>query len=315
MTTISYNNAVINTSDGESILEALLRHDYAIPNGCRSGVCQSCLMQSEQTIPCANAQQGLSDAQKQLGYFLSCQCVPSEEMQLKSIDSEALRVTATVTEKTLLNPSVVRLRLSADLSYLAGQYVTLWREDGLGRSYSLASYPGQDDTLEFHIAVLDDGAFSPWVKEELAVGDALQIQGPVGKCIYTADPEQPVLLAGIGTGLAPLYGILKQALAEGHQGPIHLVIGARETAQFYLVESLQQLADQYGPLSVHFIAQDGDGETDIYRFCQSQFADLKDWRVFLCGADSFVRKMRKQCFLSGAGMQAISSDSFLACSN
>ena len=40
--------------------------------------------------------------------------------------------------------------------------------------------------------------------------------------------------------------------------------------------------------------------------------ELGGWRIFLCGAESFTRKARRQCFLAGAGMRDISVDSFLA---
>jgi len=315
MSTLFYNDDVISTSDGESILDTLTRHSHEISSGCRSGVCQSCIMIAEAGTPSPQSQQGLSEPQKQLGYFLSCQCIPSEDMRVAQVDNQSLRTDATVIDKTLLSPDVIRLRLQAELNYLAGQYVTLWREDGVGRSYSLASLPEQDDFLEFHIKVIESGQFSPWVKETLNVGDSIQIQGPVGQCIFTAMPAQPLLLAGIGTGLAPLYGILKQALSQAHSGSIHLVLGAREAAQFYLVDELTALATQHAQLTLHFISQDNQRHQDIYQFCQQTFPDLKPFRVFLCGADSFVQKMRKQCFLSGAGMSAISADSFLACSS
>jgi len=121
MTTLFYNEEVMSTSDGESILDTLLRHDYVIPYGCRSGVCQSCLMVADRGSPTGLAQQGLSDAQKELGYFLSCQCIPSEVMHVKQPDDEALRVDAVVVDKKMLAPNVIRLRLKSDLIYQAGQ--------------------------------------------------------------------------------------------------------------------------------------------------------------------------------------------------
>jgi NAD(P)H-flavin reductase len=127
------------------------------------------------------------------------------------------------------------------------------------------------------------------------------------------------LLAAIGTGLAPIYGIARQALSGGHQTPIHLLVGARNRAGFYLVEELQALAQQYDNLTVHFICQDAAPDfalqDDIYSYYKQQFADLKNWHVYLCGAESFVKKMRKQSFLAGAAMSDISADSFLAFNN
>jgi hypothetical protein len=67
---------------------------------------------------------------------------------------------------------------------------------------------------------------------------------------------------------------------------------------------------------VRFICQDGEArfsqQDDIYQFCKQEYRDLSGWRVFLCGAESFVKKMRKQSFLAGAAMGEISADTFVA---
>jgi ferredoxin-NADP reductase len=55
-------------------------------------------------------------------------------------------------------------------------------------------------------------------------------------------------------------------------------------------------------------------QADVYAYCKEAFPDLAGWRIYLCGADSFVRKMRKHSFLAGAKMADISADSFIAAS-
>jgi hypothetical protein len=77
------------------------------------------------------------------------------------------------------------------------------------------------------------------------------------------------------------------------------------------------MAAQYPNLTLHRVSlgptsEPGVQHGDVYDYCKSNFTDLAAWRVFLCGAESFVRKMRKQCFLSGAAMSDISADSFIA---
>jgi NAD(P)H-flavin reductase len=316
MTEIVYQDENITLDQDELVLDALTRHDHAIPFGCRGGACQSCLMVADQgEIPEA-AQVGLSDAQKKLNYFLSCQCRPQQDMKVRLPNQSALQIEGEVLDKTFLTDQVVRLRVKAELAYHPGQYVNLWRDNTLARSYSLASLPEQEDFLEFHIKLAENGQFSEWLKQDVETGTKLGIQGPMGQCIFSAKPEQPLLLAGISTGLAPLYGILRQALAEGHQGEIHLLLAARSANSFYLVEELHKLADQYANLKLHFVCQEHRTDfainEDVYEYAKAEFADLKGWRVFLCGAESFVKKMRKHSFLSGAAMPNISADSFVA---
>lgn len=319
MALVIFENQTIELEEGESVLEGLTRHGHKIPSACRAGVCQACIMIMSEGELSNAAQQGLSAPQKALNYFLSCQCKPSSRLQIGRLSAASQQVQGKVLSKDWLNDSVLRLRVKAELDYRAGQYVTLWQGGEVARSYSLASVPSVDNFLEFHIKHVADGALSPRLCFDIQVSDTIGVQGPLGRCFYTARPHQPLLLAGIGTGLAPLMGILRDAINSGHTGPITLVLGAANAKSFYLQEALSILADKYAQLTLQFIARKVDGpesstalEGDIYAFCAENHPDLKDYRVFLCGAPSFVQKMRKQCFLSGAGMSDISADAFLS---
>lgn len=316
MAQITFENHEVLANEDESVLEALTRHGHNIPNGCRSGICQSCLMSLDSGELPPKSQAGLSSGQIALNYFLSCQCIVTDKLSVKRINDSELKTQAIVVGKQMISSNVLQLRIKAEIDYLPGQYITLWRDETVGRSYSIASVPSLVDYIECHIKVIEGGQFSAWARDSLQLGDTIPVQGPMGSCVFTAEDEQPLLLSAIGTGLAPIYGILKQALSSQHQGSIDLVIGAKNKSGFYLVDELEQLAQQHPNLTLHFLNQETDANgSDIYHFCKQHFPDLKAWRIFICGANSFVRKMHKQCFLSGAGMNAISADSFLPCSS
>lgn len=314
---VHYAGTSIAVDSDETVLDALLRNGHQITYNCRGGACQSCLLVADR-LPPAEAQKGLTDGQKALNYLLACQCKPDTELHLKKADSQDNLSRAEVIEKSMLNASTLRLRLKADLHYYPGQYMTLWRDQVIARSYSLASHPDLDDFIEFHIRVIDSGQFSAWASEELNIGEQIELQGPIGQCFYTASPAQPLLMAAIGTGLAPVYGIVRDALHQGHRAPIRMIVGAANIQNFYLVDELLQLSQQYPQVGLHFVCQSGSNafakEADIYQFCKEKYPDLKGQRIFLCGAESFVKKMKKQCFLAGAAMGEISSDAFLTAS-
>ncbi|MBW8192528.1 2Fe-2S iron-sulfur cluster binding domain-containing protein [Neiella marina] len=317
--TIEFAGSTTSLQENESVLDGLLRAGHQIPYGCRGGSCQSCMMQCTQGDIPAPAQQGLTAAQKELGYFLACSCTPQSAMAV-ALKPPAEKVIAPIIDKQQLNDDVVQLRVKAELAYRAGQFVKLFRNGVVSRSYSLASVAGIDDYLEFHIKRVEGGKFSTWAYDELAIGDEIALEGPSGECFYSVtDPQQPMLLAGLGTGLAPLYGIVRDALLNHqHQGPIQLVIGARTSEQLYLLSELQALASSHSNLTVHCIAQHVTAaprpieQANIYEFCQQLVPDCKGYKVFLCGADSFVKKLKKQCFLAGANMADISADAFVA---
>ncbi len=320
MTEVQIKEECFPLRDGESVLDGLLRVGLNIPNGCRAGVCQACLLQVvEGSIP-PKAQTGLKSSQKQLGYFLSCQCVPSSPLRIQPLN-ESLTHQATVLSVGLVADAVLRLRIEPVFDYLPGQYLNIWYQPAdftspLIRSYSIASVPALDDFIEMHVKVMENGRFSTWARAHLRAGDPLRVQGPLGQCVYLNQRlDQTMLLAGIGTGLAPLYGIVRDALRQGHRGSIYLIIGAKTSRGFYYQTELAELATEFDNLHVSYVSQaDSDGElTDIYQYVQTKFPSLKGFRIYLCGAATFVRKMKKQCFLAGAPMQDIHSDAFLPC--
>ncbi|WP_241151867.1 FAD-binding oxidoreductase, partial [Pseudomonas viridiflava] len=75
-----------------------------------------------------------------------------------------------------LSPTVMRLRLEPGkpLRYRAGQHQVLWTEQGVARPYSLASLPGDDGFLEFHLDCRHPGAFCDHARQ-LQVGDGLRL--------------------------------------------------------------------------------------------------------------------------------------------
>jgi NAD(P)H-flavin reductase len=227
-----------------------------------------------------------------------------------------------VSENTQLTASICRLRLrtATPLFYHAGQFVNLRRGDGLVRSYSLASVPRLDDVLELHIKRLGGGQMSNWIYNDLTVGEPLDIQGPNGDCYYIGgQPDRPLLLIGNGSGLAPLYGILRDALADGHVGPIHLYHGSRMAKGLYYGDELLALAQanenfHYNPCL--------SGDTDeappelgakpgrAEAVALAEHPDLSGWGVYLCGYPPMVQTAKKQAFLAGAALQDILADSF-----
>lgn len=312
----------VNLKDNESVLDGLLNAGHAIPHGCRAGVCHSCLMQSDSpSIPSA-AQKGLKPTQVKSGYFLSCSCFPDAPISAHLTDPEGQNIEAKVTEKEMLTENIMRLRIKAELEYEAGQFVNLWRDETVCRSYSLASAHNVDNDLEFHIKVIEEGAFSDWAKKHLNVGQTVHVQGPLGECYYCLeDKTQPILLCGIGTGLAPLYGIIKAALNQNHIGNITLIIGAKDTSNHYLFDELKTLIKEHINLNVIAVYQSGEAsqaapiitkQADIYQEVKHRFANLKGYSVYLCGAETFVKKMKKQCFLMDASLSEIHADAFIS---
>ncbi len=315
---INVDDRQIVCQEGESVLDALLRENIDIPYSCREGSCQNCMVRSLQGTPPAAAQKGLKDVLQHQNYFLACLCHPHKDMSISLGAPTASFTDGTVIGKELLNPETLLLTIQFKdpVDYYAGQFVNLKRADGLARSYSIANNRVHAHKLTFHIRRLAGGRFSEWAHQELAVGDSIAVSDPQGLCYYLPNNlEQSMLLIGTGSGLAPLAGIISEALHHGHSGDIHLYHGSREMDGLYWINEMQQLAKEhpnfhYTPCVSRGDAPEGIAQGRANDVAMSVLPSLKGWRIYLCGHPDMVNRSKRQAFLKGASFQDIYSDAF-----
>ena len=320
MIEVVYEDLVLTLKEGENLLDGLLQRGVAVPHGCRTGSCQSCLLKcSSGDIP-KGAQQGLKDSQILNHLLLACQCFPEGPMQISLPASEQKKHQATVTHLTRRNSTImeVGLEVKPPLEYRAGQYIHLYRPDGTGRCYSLASVPSLDANLILHVEAYPNGALSQWIHQALSVGDWVSISDAAGDCLYIpGTPDQPLLLIGTGSGLAPLYGILRDALEYGHQGPIHLYHGSRNKKGLYLEDELNELMATHPQFNYQPCVSGNQTKLrpPLLKGRAAEIAlaaheDLSGWRVYLCGDPEMVKTTQFQVFLAGASPREIHVDAF-----
>lgn len=314
---ISFNGRQALCGDGETVLDALLRDGIPIDHGCRQGVCHACLVRSLGGAPPAAAQTGLKSALQRDDYLLACLCRPERDMVLGLGAAGAGYTPARVVEKRNLNAETLWLTLICErrLAYYAGQFVNLRRADGLTRSYSIAN--GRNaERLSFHIRRLAGGRFSEWAHRELAVGDRIEVSDPQGFCYYLPDsPQRNLLLIGTGSGLAPLAGIIEEALRHGHVGEIRLYHGSRDVEGLYWLDEMRDLARVHA--NFHYTPCVSRGEAPLgvasgraSDVAMAELPGLRDWRVYLCGHPDMVDRAKRQAYLSGAALADIHSDAF-----
>jgi len=318
---ITFNDQVYHCVNNESVLDCLTRHGVSIPSSCKSGVCQTCLMRgSKGKIP-KDAQLDLKPSLVNQNYFFSCVCKPTQDINIHLPDEDINpKLIATVIQKNKLQPGILQLILQSQspFNYQAGQFLNLTGANGITRSYSIASLPQANNQIELHIKKIASGNLSTWIFDELEIAQEVLISGPHGDCYYMTEHHrhQPLLLIGTGTGLAPLYGIIQDALYQKHTQAIHLFHGSRATTDLYLVDTLLALKKQhknfnYTPCLSGSSSFSGatKGRADVIAL--QQHPKLKGWQVFLCGHPDMVNTMKKKSFLQGAALQAIHTDSFV----
>ena len=177
----------------------------------------------------------------------------------------------------------------------------------------------RSSTIELHVRRIAGGALSPFLTDPASAGASVDIIGPFGSCFYVPDdPSRALLLAGTGTGLAPLWAILHDALEHGHTGPIWLFHGAVEPDGLYLTKELRALARATPGFrfvscvlrGAHDDVEEGSLDDVVLRHIPKPARS----RVFLCGAPDMVSKMKKRIYLAGAALWDISGDAFVPAS-
>lgn len=318
MPQIRYEGRSYVTEGDETVLDCLLRHGVSVSYGCQAGACQSCLMQAVDGAPSSASQKGLKDTQKFDKQFLACLCHPQTDLEVAIPGAVAKTYTSSIIEVELLSAEIVRVRLGRPdgFSYRAGQFINIIGPSDTSRSYSLASVPDLDDYLELHVRRIPSGVVSNWIHDELKPNIRITISEAMGQCFYVPiRNDQPLLLVGTGSGLAPLYGIARDALYQGHSGSIHLYHGSAYQDGLYYVEEMSALAEQHPHFNYtptlsqpHNLPKVQSGRA--HEMALQTLNKLDGWRVYLCGHPDMVFGTKRQAFLAGASMQDIYADPF-----
>jgi NAD(P)H-flavin reductase len=306
---------------GESVLEGMARHGVGLPSACRAGACHTCLLRAEAGDPGQAGQQGLKPALAARGYFLACLARPPADLTVGTAGQDVM-TPATVAGAHRLSQDVlaVRLRPHRPLPFRAGQHATLDRGSGVIRVFSIASLPSEAAAgLEFHVRMRPSGAMSGWLAGA-AQGGVIRLGVPAGDCFYLPGaPGTALLLAGTGTGIAPLLAIARDALRSGHTGPVTLVHGGATPGRLYLGERAPaQLAGAAAPgrpapaVRWRTCARSrGEEITGAVIDELGRGPGPAATRAFLCGGTGSVAAMRRALFLAGMSLRDIQADEFV----
>ena len=296
-----------SVAPGSNLLDALNQAGVAVPYSCRAGSCHACLVRCAGEVS-DRQPEALSPAQREEGWRLACQCQVSGDLRVETFDPTRDGLAAQVVGADWLSSTVLRLRLQPErgLRYRAGQHLVLWAGQ-VARPYSLASLPQEEPFLEFHLDCRQPGEFSDRARQ-LQVGDVLRL-GELRGGALQYDPDwqsRPLWLLASGTGLGPLWGVLREALRQDHQGAIRVIHQAHDADGHYLAEPLAALAAQHPNLTVElWTAAQAPQALAQLRLVSRQTLAL------LCGHPAQVEAFSKRLFLAGLPRNQLLADVFL----
>ena len=181
----------------------------------------------------------------------------------------------------------------------AGQHVDVRLTAGDGyqaqRSYSIASSP-EDDNVVITVERLDDGEVSPYLVDELRMGDELELRGPVGGYFVWEDSlGGPLFLVGGGSGVVPLRSMLRHHRALESSVPARLLYSARSVRDvIYREELMQTGADEAIDIRFSLTREQPEGWDGYSRRIDREMLAEVAWPaserplVYVCGPTGFV---------------------------
>lgn len=301
----------ITAEADEVILDAALRQGLSIPYGCRNGICGACKgkIVTGQVAYVDGRPGALSPVEEAIGQTVCCQARACSDLVLEihevtsSQEVPIRKMPARVVKLERLSDDVMRLYLklpdSERMQFLAGQYIDILLADGRRRSFSIANAPHDDQFVELHIRLLEGGAFSGYVFNEMKEKDILRIEGPFGSFYLREESPRPIICVAGGTGFAPIKGMIEHAIQGELPQPIYFYWGAQAPADLYLnaLPTAWQKRDNFHYIPVLSGAKPEDqwrGRNGlVHQAVLNDFSDLSDYELYASGPPAMVDAMRQ----------------------
>lgn len=134
--------------------------------------------------------------------------------------------------------------------FTPGQFVTLdlpihEKPNKRIRSYSIASWPDGTNTIELLIVLLEGGAGTTYLFNEIKEGSELTLRGPQGVFTLPDPIDKDLYFICTGTGIAPFRSMIHHI--KLHSVPhknIYLLFGTRNQKDLLYLDEMRRLSDE-----------------------------------------------------------------------
>ena len=209
------------------------------------------------------------------------------------------------------------------IPHRAGQHydLRLTAPDGYQaeRSYSIASEPERQGVIDLTVERIDDGEVSPYMHDVVAVGDRLELRGPIGGYfVWDVELGGPLLLVGGGSGVVPLMAMIRHRAALKSPVATRLLYSSRSPDDVIYAGELERLDADHGGLKVvhTFTRQQPAGWAGYQRrIDRAMLSDVsrplgKTLRAYVCGPTILVELVANALLELGIAASQIRTERF-----
>lgn len=226
-------------------------------------------------------------------------------MAVKSFSTKVLK-------RTQLTPKVLKFELAspAELTYKAGQFASVLVAPNTRRSYSFASLPADQFDLVVDIAPGGPGSI---YFEQLAEGAEVSCLAPLGNFLYRPEADYPAYFFATGTGLAPLWTMLIEALQQlGTAREINLLLGFRYQEEIFYQTEIEGLAKQYKNFHYQiFVSRPTESWDGRVGYINQDIEKIKgNIDAYICGGHNMIADTKAKLLAIGVPVGQIYSEQY-----
>lgn len=198
--------------------------------------------------------------------------------------------------------------------FAPGQFITLdlpihEKPNKRWRSYSIASWPNGTNVVELVIVLLEGGAGTTYLFNEVVAGTELTLRGPLGVFTLPEPLDKDLFLVCTGTGIAPFRSMVNYISIHNipHQD-IHLIFGCRTQADLLYFEELEQLQYKLPGFQFHptLSRELWDGRKGYVHAIYEELCDARQpAHFYLCGWKAMIDEARHRIVNLGYDKKAI----------
>jgi ferredoxin-NADP reductase len=195
----------------------------------------------------------------------------------------------------------IKLQVSDWPSHVAGQHVDvrLTAPDGYSavRSYSIASPPSAEGRIELTVERLPEGEVSPYLTQGLAIGDRVELRGPIGGWfVWRSQQTEPIQLIAGGSGIVPLMAMIRSRASAGSTVAFRLLYSVREPGAVYYRDELQAISNRADSITLTYAYTRATpknwprpaGRVDASLIAEVTWPSKLTPTCYVCGPTSFV---------------------------
>ncbi len=205
------------------------------------------------------------------------------------------------------------------IHYLPGQYVTLRLErDGQihFRSYSLCSSPRLDNRLSIGVTQVEGGLISNYLVDQAQPGMELEVMEPRGRFYIdnSVKENRQVVLLGGGSGLTPLFAMLRSTLFNEPNSSVTLLMSQRKEEEMLFRNELHLLQKKFSErfhCQIWLSGMQGRVQPDqVQRFIEDTKGEQQEQVFFLCGPEGLMDVYRESLSEMGIPPSQIHQEHF-----